>query len=96
MKRIKVTHYKQDPAHCAVASSAVIANYYDSEIDYEYTKALATKKISRKIAEEGLDSAEICLLLNCLGFRKVTLISSDFDVWDYSWSKYGRKKLLKC
>jgi hypothetical protein len=95
MQRIKVTHYNQDPAHCAVASSAVVANYYNSEIDYEYTKELAHERVSKAISEEGLDSAQICLLLNYLGFNKITLVTSDLTVWDYSWKKFSHKKLVE-
>jgi hypothetical protein len=95
MKRIKVTHYLQDPAHCAVAASAVAGNYYDSDIDYEYTKKLAYKKVSKKIGDEGLDTPQIGMLLNYLGFNKVTMISSDFSTVDYSWSQYGRKKMAE-
>jgi len=93
MRRIKVKHFLQDPAHCAVASCAVVANYYNKEIDYNYAKELAYKKISKNIKDEGLDSGQICLLLNYLGFNKVTLVSSDLDIFDYTWEKYGKRKL---
>jgi len=94
MRRLKMMHYYQDPAHCAVASCACVANYYDSKIDYEYTKKIAYSKISKKVIDEGLDSGEICLLLNKLGFNKVILVSSVFDVFDYEWEDYGKKKML--
>jgi hypothetical protein len=93
MKRIKVTHFLQDPAHCAVASCAVAGNFYNSDIDYEFTKALAYKKVSKKIADEGLDSPQICMLLNHLGFNDVTLVTSDFSSIDFSWAKYGKRKM---
>jgi len=95
MKRIKVTHFLQDPSHCAVAACAVAANHYNPKIDYEYTKKLSYKKISKKIGEEGLDTGQICILLNNLGFRKVTLLTSDFTAWDYSWKKFGSRKILE-
>ena len=95
MNRLKVKHFLQDPAHCAVASSAEMANYYDSTIDYEYTKKLAHKKISKKIGDEGLETSQIALLLNYLGFKKVTIVSSSMSIFDYSWSKYSRKKITE-
>ncbi len=93
MRRLKVTHYLQDPAHCAVGACSVIANYYNTEMDYDSTKKEAYK-VSKNIPEVGLDSGQICSLLNRLGFYKVTLVSSSFNVFDYSWRKYGKKRLL--
>lgn len=93
MRRIKVTHFLQDPAHCAVAACAVAGNFYNSEIDYEYTKKVASKKISKKISDEGLDSPQMCMLLNYIGFRSVTIITSDCTCVDYSWSNYGKRKM---
>ena len=95
MRRLKMTHYLQDPAHCSVAVAACVANYYNSEINYEIVKKIAYSKVYKKIAEEGLNSGEICLLLNKIGFHKVSLISSYFSVFDYSWEKYRKRKLLK-
>ncbi len=93
MKRIKVTHFLQDPNLCAVAAVAVIANFYNPYIDYEYVKEIAYKKISKKISDEGLDSPDICMLFNYLGFREVSLITSDLSCIDYTWCKYGKKKM---
>ena len=95
MKKLKVIRFLQDPGFCSVGVSACVANYYNSEIDYEYVKELALKKISNKIGEEGLDSGEIGLLLNYIGFNKVTIISTDLDIYDYSWNKLSKKSLLK-
>jgi ABC-type bacteriocin/lantibiotic exporter with double-glycine peptidase domain len=94
MKRLKVTHYLQDPCCCAVASCATAANYYNSEINYENTKILA-KKISKKVADEGIESSQICMLLNKLGFHKVTYITSYLNLVDYDWQKFGRKRMIK-
>ena len=94
MKRIKITHFLQDPAHCAVAAVAAITNFYNPYIDYEYVKKIAYRKISKKIFnEEGLDSPQICMLLNYLGFNEVSLITSDSSCIDYTWSKYGKRKM---
>jgi len=94
MKRLKVTHYLQDPACCAVASCATAANYYNPEINYKITKALAIQKVSKKVTEEGLESAQICMLLNKLGFYKVRYVTSILNIIDYSWSGYSRKKMI--
>jgi hypothetical protein len=94
MKRLKVTHYLQDPCCCAVASCATAANYYNSEINYENTKTLA-KKVSKKVTDEGIESSQIGMLLNRLGFQKVTLVTSYLNLVDYDWQKFGRKRMIK-
>ncbi len=95
MKRLKVTHYLQDPCYCTVAACAAEANYYNPDITYEDVKKIADNKISKKISEQGLESPKIGMLLNEIGFYKVTLITSDFDWIDYNWSNFGRKKMIK-
>jgi len=95
MKRLKVTHYLQDPGCCAIASSATVANYYNAEIDYESTKKVATEKVDKEALEEGLASEETCVLLNKLGFYKVTFVTSDLDLFDYTWEGFGRKKMIQ-
>lgn len=95
MRRLKIIHYLQDPSFCAVAACASVANYYNSDINYEITKNLAYKKISNSIAEEGLESAEIGMLLNLLGFYKVTWITSYLKLVDYDWTNYKRKRMIK-
>ena len=95
MKRLKVTHYLQDPSYCAVASCASVANYYNSKINYEDTKELTIKKISKKVGEEGIESPQIGMLLNQLGFYKVTYITSYLNLVDYKWQNFGRKRMIK-
>ena len=48
MKKVKVTHFLQDPGHCAVAACATAANSFSSNLDYNKTKDIAYKKISKK------------------------------------------------
>jgi hypothetical protein len=93
MRRIKVTHFLQDPSYCTVGACSTVTNYYNKEMNYKCVKEVAIKKISKKIGEVGLDSGEICSLLNVLGFKKVTLVSSDLNVFDYDWSNFGKKKM---
>lgn len=94
MPKIKISRFIQDPAYCAVASSACVANSWDNNIDYQQVKAIADNKISKEIGSEGLYTGQICSLLNLIGFKKVTLVTSNFDIIDYSWENYGKKKLL--
>lgn len=92
MPNIKVTRFRQKPSQCGIASASSIINYYDKEIDYEYVEKVAKRKVSRNVDEEGMDSGEIGYLFNVMGFKKVTIVSSNLDLFDYSFNKYGRKK----
>jgi hypothetical protein len=94
MKKLKVTHYLQDPSHCAVAACACVTNYYNSEINYQILKKTASR-LSSKISKEGLDSAQIGILLNRAGFQKVTIITSVLNHFDYEWANYSKRKLLE-
>jgi hypothetical protein len=53
-----------------------------------------TKLVKGKF--DGLSTGEIGILLNKIGFRKVTIVTSDLRVVDYSWSNYKKKHLIEC
>ena len=93
MKKIKVKRYLQAPGHCAIASISSAANYYNEEIDYVGGIELADKMF--KDLGEGLDSGEMGKLLNAIGFNKVTLISSNLYIFDCTWKKLKRKKIVE-
>ena len=94
MPKVKINRFLQDPGFCAIATCATLANFYDSSIDYNHVKELL--KLDSIESFDGLDSGEIGILLNKLGFKKVTIVTSDFKVVDYSWENYGRKRLVEC
>jgi len=95
--KIKVKRYVQDPSYCAVASIASISNYYNKDIDYEKTKSIANRLFRRKKGKpfEGLETQKMGLLLNAVGFNKVTIISSNLDYLDYEWSTKNKKHLVE-
>lgn len=93
MQKLKITRFKQKPGHCAIASCATAANHHNDEIDYEQTQKIAKRKVVKDI-DEGLDSGEIGSLLNHLGFQKVTVVTTNLEIFDYSWSKYKKGRLL--
>jgi hypothetical protein len=94
MIKLKVQRFLQDPGHCAIAASASLINFYDKTKDYEFTKKVALKKVSKTLSD-GLDSGEMGILLNNIGFKKVTIISSNMGALDYSWDKLSRRKIIK-
>jgi hypothetical protein len=95
--KINVNRFVQDPSHCAVASIASIANYYNKDIDYKRTKSIANRLFRRRKGQpfEGLETQKMGLLLNAVGFNKVTIISSNLDFLDYDWSTKSKKALVE-
>lgn len=94
MPKLRVKRYVQDPACCAVASSASVANFYNKKIDYPLTKIIAEDMIGDEVLD-GLYTGEIGLLLNWLGFSKVDIISSDINFLDFTLNKLSKKKKLE-
>jgi len=95
MKRLKVNRYIQEPSHCAVSAIATVTNYYNKNVDYNYVKNFILDNKIAKTTNEGLETGEICRTLNKLGFKDVTLVTSYTDVFDYTWEKYSKKKLIR-
>ena len=94
MPRLALKRFIQEPSCCAIAASASIANFYNAEIDFQYAKKAVTRhRIAQRI-NGGLWSGQIGRLLNCLGFKKVTIISSDLDYLCYSWSRLSQANLI--
>ena len=96
MPKLKVKRFEQDPNCCAIAACACVANYWDENKDYEIAKKITNRKVKRNFKKnnDGLYSGEICLLLNAMGFNKVTIVSSDMDIFDYQWKNFKRKKMI--
>ena len=95
MASLNLKRFTQNSSTCTIASCATIANYYNKSIDYEFVRDLAIKKnILNKELFNGLYTAETSMLLNLLGFKKVSIISSDLSYLDYSWKNLSKKRLL--
>ena len=93
MTCLRVKRFIQDPCYCAIASCAVIANHYNSYITYDITKKIADKKWHVK--NEGIETSQIGVLLNSLGFKKITIVSNDLVVFDFSWKDLSRKNMVR-
>lgn len=91
MKRtfLSVNRFLQLPGECAVAAAATVANFYNTAIDYEYTRSLCNPD------GEGMYTPDIALLMNQLGFQKVTVVSSDLNLLDYDWRKLKKTDLIQ-
>lgn len=91
-KKISVTRYVQDPAHCAVAAISSVGNFYNKDIDYEYVKEIAYAH-DKNIKKEGMYTSDIGIVLNKIGFEYSTVITTDLEVFDYEWSKGSKKSM---
>lgn len=96
MKPLRVKRFIQGQGlgHCAVASSASIANYYNKKINYELAQEITRKHVTDEL-DDGLYTGHIGILLNLLGFKKVTIISSDTNAYDFSWNSFSKKALIQ-
>ena len=93
MRPLRVNRFKQDPAHCAIAACAAVANYYNKEVNYELATHIAHKEVTKQ-TNEGLYSGQIGLLLNHLGFSKVKVITCNLDNVDYAWAKMTKPQII--
>lgn len=88
---LPVRRWKQLPNECAICSVASIANYYDSNITYSSVRRLILKRERQK----GLYTPQQGKLLNDLGFKDVTIVTFDLDIFDFSWNRLSREGLLR-
>ena len=94
MRLLRLHRFKQEPSECAIAACATVANHYNPKIDYEFAKKVTIKQVCRNTSE-GLYSGQIGSLLNCLGFQKVRIVTSDLNIVDYSWAKLSTAKKVE-
>ena len=86
--------FLQESSQCAIAACACIGNYYNKKINYDNTKKVALTVCEGVSHRSGLDAGEMGILLNKLGFRDVTIISTDMGYLDYSWEKLNKNELI--
>jgi len=86
---LPVKRFKQKPAECAIAATAAIANFYDREVTYNGIRHLAPARV-----RDGLWSSQQGRLLNKLGYSKVTVVTADLSMVDYSWVDLSKEELI--
>lgn len=90
---LKVKRFKQRPAECAIGAVAALGNFYNAEIDYKQVRALAYEMFP-EMKGVGLYTAEQAQLLNRLGFAKVTVVTADLKLVDFSWQSLSKRGLV--
>jgi ABC-type bacteriocin/lantibiotic exporter with double-glycine peptidase domain len=88
---LSVKRYKQHPSECAVAAISSVANFYDANLDYSKVREMLTEEQK----SEGLYTSEAARLLNKLGFSRVSVVTADLCMVDFSWANFNSAKLLE-
>lgn len=88
---LSVKRFKQKVNECAVAAASSLGNYYDSSIRYEESRRLLPFNMRRG----GIYTSQQARLLNLMGFDNVTIVTSDLDIVDYTWTKLSKRGLIK-
>jgi len=87
---LNVKRFAQKPSECAIAVSSSLANFYEPDVDYKDVRELVPP--SQRSA--GLYSSQQGRLLNKLGFERVTIVTADLGLVDFSWQKFSKKRLI--
>ncbi len=87
---LNLKRWKQRPAECAIAAATTIAHFYDKDVTYEEVREL----VPRSIRKNGLWTSQEARLLNELGFGKVTIVTADLDLVDFSWSDFEQDDIV--
>lgn len=88
---LNVKRYKQKESECAIAAASSVSSYYVDALNYNIIR----KMVPMKVRSIGMDTSEQASLFNKVGFKNVSIVTSDLDLIDYSWSKLSRKNIIK-
>jgi len=87
---LNVKRFKQYTSECGIAAASSIANYYKSSINYESARNL----LPQQIRKNGVYTSQQARILNRLGFKKVSIVTSDLSLVDFSWRNLSKKRLI--
>jgi hypothetical protein len=90
---LNVKRFKQVNAECAVAAVGSLAHYFRPEFTYLGIRKFLNPR--DHVEQEGMYTSQQGRLLNCLGFKKVTIVMADTDVVDFSWQKLPKSTIIK-
>jgi len=88
---LNLKRYRQRPSECAIAAASTLAHYYDKTVTYNQ----ARKLIAPSQRGQGLWTSQQARLLNMLGFGKVSIVTADLSLVDYSWKGLSKQKLVR-
>lgn len=87
---LPVKRWKQHTDECGICTVASVANYYDPAVSYQDVRRLIPKRQRSK----GLWTPQQARLLNELGFGKVSIVTFDVEMFDFSWNRLTNRGLL--
>lgn len=85
-----VRRFAQKQQECGIAAVSSVANYYDTDITYSQVRKL----VADDLKVHGMYVPEQALLLNQLGYAKITIVTNDLEMFDYSWNRLSKERLL--
>lgn len=88
---LSIRRFKQKPSECAIAAAASLANFYDPSVTYRQVR----KMVLPEERPNGLYTWEESGLLNDLGFKKITIVTANEGLFDFSWRDVPKDQLLK-
>lgn len=78
---LNVRRFRQKSSECGIASVSSLANYYNPDVEYKDVREM----ISCRLRRAGIWTSQQARLLNTLGFSKVSIVTADLDMIDFSW-----------
>jgi len=87
---LRVKTFCQRNNECALCVIASIAHYYDTKINYESVCKIAPKDAM----SDGLWTVEQAMILNKLGFTKVTIVTLNLNIFDFGWNRLSKKGII--
>ena len=87
---LNVKRHVQRPSECAIAAVTALASFYDDDITYNEVRTMIPKRKRRN----GLYTSQQARLLNRLGYTKVTVVTADLEMVDFTWADLSKEALL--
>jgi len=87
---LPVKRWRQRPAECGIAAASALASFYDDSVTYKKAREMITPARRKR----GLWTSQQARLLNQLGCGKVTIITADLELIDYSWVGFSKEELI--
>lgn len=88
---LDVKRFPQRPAECGIATVSSLANFFNSSVEYENVRTM----LPVRHRSNGLYTSEQAYLLNRLGFNKISIVTADLTLVDFSWAKLPKSILIK-
>ena len=87
---LKVKRYSQISQECGIAAVSSVANFYNQDVEYHDVRQI----VDPNSRSYGMYVPEQAILLNKLGYNKISIVTNDLEIFDYGWNRYSNKSVL--